>query len=132
MPRKTCLVEDCDRPRWGKGYCDRHQSLRTDKKPKPRKKTGGLTFSTRKPIKPISDKRKEQMVEYHKVRLKYLNQNKNCEYEGCKNKATEIHHMRERHGDRLTDSEYFMAICRTCHQTIHANPKESRDKGYLI
>ncbi len=36
---KTCNVEDCDNPRWGKGYCKHHQYLRTDKKPKPLKQT---------------------------------------------------------------------------------------------
>ena len=38
IKRKKCIVDDCDYPRWAKGYCKAHQSLRTDKKkPKPLK-----------------------------------------------------------------------------------------------
>jgi hypothetical protein len=29
---KPCTVDGCEQPRWGKGYCRKHQSLRTDKK----------------------------------------------------------------------------------------------------
>lgn len=35
---KPCTVEGCSQPRFAKGYCKRHQSLRTDKKPKALKK----------------------------------------------------------------------------------------------
>lgn len=35
---KPCIVDDCNNPRFAKGYCKRHQSLRTDKKPKAIKK----------------------------------------------------------------------------------------------
>lgn len=35
---KPCEVYGCSNPRFAKGYCLRHQSLRTDKKPKPLKK----------------------------------------------------------------------------------------------
>src|SRR5687767_12173219 len=37
---KACTVEDCKNPRWAKGYCRKHQSLRTDKKPTVLKKVG--------------------------------------------------------------------------------------------
>ena len=42
MP-KICLAEECKYNVFGKGYCKKHQYLRTDKKPKP--------------LKPISEKR---------------------------------------------------------------------------
>lgn len=35
---KPCIVEGCTKPRFAKGYCKNHQSLRTDKKPKTLKK----------------------------------------------------------------------------------------------
>ena len=35
---KPCTVDGCSNPRFAKGYCKRHQSLRTDKKPKGLKK----------------------------------------------------------------------------------------------
>lgn len=31
---RPCTVEGCSQPRWAKGFCKKHQSLRTDKKPK--------------------------------------------------------------------------------------------------
>lgn len=34
MQSKKCQVEGCNNPRWGGGYCSRHQNLRKDKKPK--------------------------------------------------------------------------------------------------
>ncbi len=40
--------------------------------------------------------------------------------------------MNGRNGERLLDVDYFMAVCRDCHQYIHNNPKESREKGWLI
>lgn len=132
---KTCTKEDCSNPRFGGGYCKNHGYLRTDKKLKRlRQKDSGLSYTTRKkkPIKPISDKRKVQMAEYHKVRLDYLNLHRKCEYEGCNKNATEIHHMAARNGDRLTDAQYFMAICRPHHQHLHLHPIESRERGYLI
>lgn len=36
---KPCTVEGCKNPRFAKGFCTRHQSLRTDKKPKGLSKT---------------------------------------------------------------------------------------------
>ena len=39
IKHKPCTVEGCTNPRFAKGFCTRHQSLRTDKKPKGLSKT---------------------------------------------------------------------------------------------
>lgn len=58
---KTCFAEECNYPVWGKGYCQRHQYLRTDKKPKELQKT---------PLKPISAKGRVRKAEEQKLTLK--------------------------------------------------------------
>jgi hypothetical protein len=47
---KTCTVENCVSPVWGKGYCQRHQYLRQDKK-KPQRTL--LKHSEKKPAHTI-------------------------------------------------------------------------------
>jgi len=73
--------------------------------PKPEKRQK----SKRKRIKPVSDKRKKQNAEY----------------------ATEVHHANGRRGKRLIDTDYFVAVCRTCHRWIHDNPKEAKQNGWF-
>jgi len=55
MQRKTCKASGCFNSVWAKGYCPRHQYLRTDKKPKQLSNGGGLksksTLKTKKPLR---------------------------------------------------------------------------------
>ena len=81
-------------------------------------------------IKQKSDKRKEQEEVYSSLRKAFLLKEKFCER--CAGTATEVHHKNGRNGERLNDVNFFMAVCRNCHQHIHEHPKESRIKGYLI
>ena len=81
-------------------------------------------------MRKISKKRAKQLKEYSKLRAEHLKDNYLCDVCGCE--ATEIHHKNKRSGDRLLDNLYFMSVCRRCHQHIHLNPQQSRDKGYMI
>jgi 5-methylcytosine-specific restriction endonuclease McrA len=74
-----------------------------------------------KRIKPISTKRGEQTKEYLLLREVYLRKHPTCEIalEGCTYKSTEIHHARKRVGTMLTNTEYFVATCRSCHNNAH-------------
>lgn len=81
-------------------------------------------------IKLVSPKRKKQLQLYKIIKEKYLKDNPKCEI--CKCEATEIHHKNGRNGERLNDTNYFMSICRYDHSYIHENPKQSREKGWLI
>jgi len=119
MP-KSCLADDCENPRFGKGFCKWHQHMRTDKK-----KPSG--------IKPISDKKAEDLKVYRKVRDAYLKEITECEVHDCSNKSTHIHHKSGRNGKTLYDDNLFMAVCNKCHpQRIHENPAWSRAMGYII
>lgn len=84
----------------------------------------------KKVIKKVSDKRKTQDKTYQLVRKAYLLKNPNCEV--CGVDASEIHHKNGRTNERLIDSDYFLSVCRPCHNEIHANPEHARREGYLI
>lgn len=77
----------------------------------------------------VSLKRQEQLKEYKIIRDQFMLGNPRCEM--CTGSASENHHKNGRTGLRLLDVDYFMAVCRDCHQYIHNNPKESREKGWL-
>lgn len=83
-----------------------------------------------KQIKKVSSKRAEQNKIYKVLRVTFLNDNPSCQR--CSHRhSTEIHHTNGRNGERLNDVDYFMAVCRDCHQYIHAHPQESRQNGWL-
>lgn len=44
--------------------------------------------------------------------------------------STDIHHKAKR-GKNYLNTDTWMAVCRTAHQRIHANPSWAREKGYL-
>lgn len=81
-------------------------------------------------MRKVSKKRAEQNRAYKKVRDQFMESNPFCER--CGNFSTDNHHKNGRNGERLLDVDYFMSVCRSCHIYIHENPKESREKGWLI
>lgn len=81
-------------------------------------------------MRKVSNKRSKQLAEYKIIRDKFMIDNPLCER--CHRQATENHHKNGRNGERLLDTNYFMAVCRQCHQWIHAHPKEAREVGWLI
>lgn len=81
-------------------------------------------------LKPVSDKRKVLNKEYAKARKEYFEKVQGrCE--ACGGQATDIHHKSKR-GKNLSNKDTFMAICRLCHDKVHANPAWAKEKGYLI
>lgn len=83
-----------------------------------------------KAIAPVSQKRLVELAEYRVVREDYMKAHPECEV--CGEESIEIHHKNGRTNQRLTDDEFFLAVCRGCHNFIHANPVEAREEGYLI
>ena len=95
---------------------------------------------TQKQIAKRSNKRAKQEREYAKVRDQYLNDHPICEVHRepvgeiggmlyyCQ--ASEVHHKRGRIGKYLTDTRYFLAVCREAHDKIENNPSWAREKGY--
>lgn len=86
-----------------------------------------------KAIKPVSNKRLEELAIYRPLRDKYLAEHPICEVKGCERKTTNLHHKNSRVGKMLYATEYFMACCELCHpKGIHENPEWARENGYLI
>lgn len=85
-----------------------------------------------KPIKKVAPKRAVQNAEYAKLRREYLALYPVCEVEDCHNPSLEIHHQRGREGDRLLDTNYFLAVCREHHAHFTEHSKEAVEKGYSI
>ena len=91
------------------------------------KTTRGLKRN--KPMNRVSDKHREELKEYSKIRYDYFMLNHFCEI--CGNAATDIHH-KARRGKNLNNTETWMPVCRPCHMRIESNGKWARENGYLI
>lgn len=86
------------------------------------------------PPKAINSRSENRLAEekiYEKKKKVYMDNHKICEC-GCGRASNDLHHKAGRVGKLLYDENYFMAVNRFCHGWIHANPKESRKKGWLI
>jgi hypothetical protein len=91
-------------------------------------------------LKPVSDKRKKEAAIYAKKRSEFLALHRHCEccptrnayeygFNGLKNRfwmAQDVHHTKGRTGKNFLDEETWLAVCRTCHDWIHANPNTAR------
>lgn len=83
-------------------------------------------------IKPVAPKRAGQLQEYAKLRKEYLALYPVCEVEECQAPSTEVHHQRGKEGDRLLDTNYFMAVCPECHRKITEHSAQAIQDGYSI
>ena len=83
-------------------------------------------------IRSRSIKRAKQEREYAKIRKAYLFCHPNCHVRGCFDRATEIHHMKGRIGDLLTNEEFFLPVCRAHHNYIESHPIEAKEHGYSL
>lgn len=118
---KVCNHEECSYPVWAKGYCKKHQSLRTDKKIKKASR--------------YSEKMLQGLKVYKVERLKFLEKYPVCQAaikEVCTEEALQIHHKKGRIGDLLTDPTYFLAVCHQCHIYIELHPEEAKEKGWSL
>jgi hypothetical protein len=50
----------------------------------------------------------------------------------CTKQTHDVHHKAGRIGDMLLKEEYWLAVCRSCHDWIETHPIESRELGYSI
>jgi hypothetical protein len=99
--------------------------FRPDPKPEPKEK------AKPKKIKPRSEKRIEKDTVYHTLRDVFL-KDKICQI-NQDNPAIEVHHTysgKDRDKYYL-DVKTWLAVCRDCHNWIHAHPAEARELGYL-
>jgi hypothetical protein len=82
------------------------------------------------PVNKVSPKRAGQVAEYVKLKREYLALYPVCEVPECHERSIEVHHQRGKEGDRLTDVNYFMAVCRPHHDEFTENSKEAIEKGF--
>ena len=91
-----------------------------------------------KPIQKQSDKLKESLKLYKRIRKKFLADNKDKSCPVAKlifNQTlpvTEIHHKAGRIGSLLNNTDYFLAVSRKGHDWIDNNPYLARRYGFLI
>jgi hypothetical protein len=89
-------------------------------------------FESPKAIKKVSQKRNLENKDYTKVRKVFLESLIFCQVKGCKGLATEVHHKKGRIGKLLTDTNYFLGVCRECHNKIELEPKWAKENGYSL
>lgn len=90
----------------------------------------------RSPLARISKRQVAKLNAYGKAKAAYLNANPFCE--AClprgavsRFRSTDIHHSRGRAGELLSDTRFFKALCRPCHDWTHENPGSARALGLL-
>jgi hypothetical protein len=82
-------------------------------------------------LRGASKKRQREYNQYAKEKKAYLALHPICER--CKTKkATDLHHKAGRVGQWLCRYEYFAALCRLCHDWLHANGRDARKAGWII
>ncbi len=87
----------------------------------------------RRRINAISTTRRRSLNAYAKAARAWKAQpeNRACRFPGCRRPATDIHHTRGRIGSLLTDTRFWVPVCRSHHDWIGANPASARDLGLL-
>jgi hypothetical protein len=89
-------------------------------------------FESPEPIKKVSQKRNLENKEYLKVRKVFLQSLMFCQVNSCKKLPTEVHHKKGRIGKLLTDTRYFLGVCRECHNKIELEPLWAKENGYSL
>lgn len=107
-----------------------------EKKIPVKKKAKKRAKAKKKPLRRVSDKRKKDLALYKIERIKYLQENPVCEFDGCNksinNSLIDLHHKIGRTGSRLYDNRYFCTLCREHHDACHKNPKMARELNLII
>lgn len=89
----------------------------------------------RTPLRRVSKRRAKALKAYTPLRRGFLAAHPFCQVCHYRNrnsaKATDVHHMNGRHNERLNATEDWLAVCRCCHDHIHAHPAWGRAMGFL-
>lgn len=97
----------------------------------------------RKRIRKVSAKRAKDMRVYSVRRVEFLEKHMLCEMpwgvrrDGnaglhfSETRSCDVHHRFKR-GKFYLDESTWMAVCRPCHDWIHAHPSEARTLGLLL
>lgn len=136
MP-KVCTV--CGGKHYAKGFCAIHYKMPSQINPKPIKRKElttdrKMTSVKRAPIKKVADKRAKELREYAKICGPFKLDNPFCHarVKGCTHRTTDIHHMKGRENSMLLKVEYFLPVCRNCHDWIGDNHTLAKEMGFSI
>ena len=79
------------------------------------------------PINKVSGHKRILITIYSTIREWFLSEHKCCAagLEGCTKNATEVHHMAGKIGLFMIMSQYFLAICPSCHRWITDHSKQA-------
>lgn len=97
----------------------------------------GSGIARRKPLAPISDKRRADLVEYREKRKHYLSAHQNCEIrfdDRCRGRSVEIHHVWQlSQGAPLVwrDDADVLASCDFCNVYLKERPAEAKARGFV-
>lgn len=107
------------------------------------KTIGGTKYMKRVRLRPRSktSTRSKLLRVYEDRKKNYLESMDCCEI--ChQQRPLDLHHKAGRYGSsddgegnqehNLINTNTFMALCRSCHDTVHRHPSISREKGYLV
>ncbi len=85
-----------------------------------------------KPLAARSSKKEKLDAAYSVLRRHWLKEHPFCQASlpNCSIEAHDIHHKHGRIGEQYLDSRDFMSVCRSCHTTIHENPKLAKELGF--
>lgn len=103
---------------WGKGYCSRHQHLRTDKK-------------LVKAIKQYSSKRMLLNKLYDAEARQYRKEHPECAINSpvCTKRTQGVHHVKGR-GKYLLDKKYWKPACNPCNHYVEVHHQWALDNGH--
>lgn len=90
-----------------------------------------MTLRRKTPLRKRSKRMTAELVRYDELRAAYLDVAPICEV--CdRARSTDIHHVKPlgRGGER-NNLDNFLAVCRGCHNKIHADPKWAEENGHL-
>ena len=85
-----------------------------------------------RPMPKVTEKRADQLQEYYAIKAEFLIANPCCAVEGCYLKSVDVHHAKGRQGDLLTNTKWFVPICRKHHDYFQEHSKEAIEKGISV
>ena len=131
LKAKPKICKGCGRETvlWARGLC-KSCSRTSNKPPERRSPLGrgnappwGQNARKHARIKQVADKRKEQVAEYVRIKREILKENNPCFFCGLKIESKpDVHHLKGRDGNALTDRRYLVVTHRKCHDMYHFTP----------
>jgi len=91
-------------------------------------------------LRSVSPKRAKALKEYRELRDEFMQERRACEagqilkrvgHYRCATYSQDVHHIRGR-GPHLNDTDSWCAVCRPCHDFIHANGGKARSVGLIL